>query len=143
MTLDVGKACGPDGIGNKIIKMSTDGFSCAFSLFSNLLFSAGFSLHSGRRPSHITTSEREIRDLFLTLDVGKACEPDGIGNKIIKMSTDGFSCAFSLFSNLLFSAGFSLHSGRRPILFLYLKKMIVSVNRTIAQFLCLIHYLRF
>ena len=50
--------------------------------------------------SHITTSEREIRDLFLTLDVGKACGADGIGNRIIKISTDGSARAFSLFSNL-------------------------------------------
>ena len=50
--------------------------------------------------SHITTSEREIRDLFLTLAVSKACGPDGIGNRIIKMSTDGLARAFSLFSNL-------------------------------------------
>ena len=55
--------------------------------------------------SHITTSEREIRDLFLTLDVGKACGPDGIGNRIIKMSTDGFVRAFSLFSNLSLQRG--------------------------------------
>ena len=51
--------------------------------------------------SHITTSEREIRDLFLTLDAClKACGADGIGNRIIKMSTDGSARAFSLFSNL-------------------------------------------
>lgn len=55
--------------------------------------------------SHITTSEREIRDLFLTLHVGKAWEPDGISNRIIKMSTDGFARAFSLFSNLSLQRG--------------------------------------
>ena len=55
--------------------------------------------------SHITTSEREIRDLFLTLAVSKACGPDGIGNRIIKMSTNGFARAFSLFSNLSFQHG--------------------------------------
>lgn len=42
--------------------------------------------------SHIATSEREIRDLFLTLDVGKACGPDGIGNRIIK-NEHGWFCS--------------------------------------------------
>ena len=55
--------------------------------------------------SHMTASEREIRDLFLTLHVGKACEPDGISNRIIKMSTDGFARAFSLLSNLSLQRG--------------------------------------
>ena len=56
--------------------------------------------------SHVTTTEREIRDLFSCLDVSKACGPDGISNKIIKICADGLAGAFAKLVNLSFSVGF-------------------------------------
>ena len=46
---------------------------------------------SSRILSHVTTTEREIRDLFRCLDASKACGPYGISNKIIKICADGLS----------------------------------------------------
>ena len=60
---------------------------------------------SSRILSHVTTKEREIRDLFSSLDISKACGPDGISNKMIKICADGLSGAFVKLVNLSFSVG--------------------------------------
>ena len=60
---------------------------------------------SSRILSHVTTTEREIRDLSSCLDISKACGPDGISNKIIKICADGLSGAFVKLVNLSFSVG--------------------------------------
>ena len=50
---------------------------------AELLFEIEY-FQSSRILSHVTTTKREIRDLFSCLDISKACGPDGISNKIIR-----------------------------------------------------------
>ena len=60
---------------------------------------------SSRILSHVTTTEREIRDLFRCLYASKACGPDGTGNKIIRICADGLSRAFTKLVNIPYSVG--------------------------------------
>ena len=41
--------------------------------------------------SNVVTSEREISALLSSVDINKACGPDGISNKIIKICADGIT----------------------------------------------------
>ena len=61
---------------------------------AELLFEIEY-FQSSRILSQVTTTEREIRDLFSCLDISKACGPDGISNKIIKICADGLSGALN------------------------------------------------
>ena len=44
-----------------------------------------------RTLSPVIPSEREIDDIISSLGISKACGPDGIGNRIIKMCSAGIS----------------------------------------------------
>ena len=83
---------------------------------------------SSRILSHVTTTEREIGDLFRCLDISKACGPDGISNKTIKICADGLSGAFAKLVNLSFSVGFFRRIGKLQMWYQFLRKMTASLN---------------
>ena len=55
--------------------------------------------------SNVRTTESEVLDLLKSVDIDKACGPDGIGNLILKLCTDGISSSFSNLINLSLSEG--------------------------------------
>ena len=71
---------------------------------AELLFEIEY-FQSSRILSHVTTKEREIRNLFSCLDASKACGPDGISNMLIKICADGLSGAFTKLVNRSYSVG--------------------------------------
>jgi hypothetical protein len=93
--------------------------------------------------SNISTSEFEVKKLLQNVDTSKACGADGVGNPLLKASANNIACSFSRFINQSLSMGFSLRSGNWQMLYLFLKKTIVNQKRTIVQFHCCHHYLKF
>ena len=55
--------------------------------------------------SNVRTTESEVLDLLKSVDIGKACGPDGIGNRILKLCADGISSSFPNLINLSLSEG--------------------------------------
>ena len=55
--------------------------------------------------SNARTTESEVLDLLKSVDIGKACRPDDIGNRILKLCADGISSSFSNLINLSLSEG--------------------------------------
>ena len=53
-----------------------------------------------RTISNVTTTNEEVFDLMKNVDTSKACGHDGMGNKIIKLGSHGFSSAFTSFVNV-------------------------------------------
>ena len=53
-----------------------------------------------RTISTVTTTNEEVFDLVKNVDTSKACGHDGMGNKIIKLGSHGFSSAFTSFVNV-------------------------------------------
>ena len=49
--------------------------------------------------------EREVHDLLKTVDVAKACGPDGIGYHILKLCSGGIASSFSKLLNISLSSG--------------------------------------
>ena len=55
--------------------------------------------------SNVRTTESEVVDLLKSVDIGKGCGPDGIGNRILKLCADGISSSLSNLTNLSLSEG--------------------------------------
>ena len=55
--------------------------------------------------SNLSTTEQEINNLFSSVDPNKACGPDGVSNKIIKICADGISKEFAKTANLSLQSG--------------------------------------
>ena len=55
--------------------------------------------------SNVFTTEREVYNLLKTVDVCKACGPDGIGNRILKLCSGGIASSFSKLVNISLSSG--------------------------------------
>ena len=55
--------------------------------------------------SGIIATEEQVFELMKGVDISKACGHDGIGNKIIKLCSEGFHVYFTHFINLSFSLG--------------------------------------
>ena len=55
--------------------------------------------------SNIIATEEQVLELMKGVDISKACGYDGIGNKIIKLCSEGFHVYFSYFINLSLSLG--------------------------------------
>ena len=55
--------------------------------------------------SNVRTTESEVLDLLKSVDIGKACVPDGIGNRILKLCAYGISSSFPNLINLSLSEG--------------------------------------
>ena len=60
---------------------------------------------SDKTLSIIHTTEREVLMLLEKVDISKACGPDGIGNKILKLSSNGIKKSFTNLLNLSFQKG--------------------------------------
>ena len=55
--------------------------------------------------SNIIATEEQVLELMKGVDISKACGYDGIGNKIIKLCSEGFHVYFTYFINLSLSLG--------------------------------------
>ena len=55
--------------------------------------------------SNVVTSEWEITALLGSVNINKACGPDGISNKLIKICADGITKVFTDFVNLSLRSG--------------------------------------
>jgi hypothetical protein len=55
--------------------------------------------------SNVIATEYEINSLLRGVDIRKACGPDGISNRIIKICADGITSAFAYLVNLSLSSG--------------------------------------
>ena len=55
--------------------------------------------------SNIIATEKQVLELMKGVDISKACGYDGIGNKIIKLCSQGFHVYFTYFINLSLSLG--------------------------------------
>lgn len=55
--------------------------------------------------SSIIATEKQVLKLMKGVDISKACGYDGIGNKIIKLCSEGFHINFTHFINLSLSLG--------------------------------------
>ena len=55
--------------------------------------------------SNVIATEYEINSLLRGVDISKACGPDGISNRIIKICADGITSAFTYLVNLSLSSG--------------------------------------
>ena len=53
--------------------------------------------------SHIIATEEQVLELMTGVDISKACGYDGVGNKIIKLCSEGFHVYFTHFINLSLS----------------------------------------
>ena len=60
---------------------------------------------TSRLLSNVITSEREISALLSSVDINKACGPDGFSNKIIKICADGITKVFTDLVNLSLLSG--------------------------------------
>ncbi|XP_028412551.1 uncharacterized protein LOC114535443 [Dendronephthya gigantea] len=60
---------------------------------------------SDKTLSIIHTTEQEVLMLLERVDITKACGPDGIGNKILKLCSSGIHKSFTNFLNLSFQKG--------------------------------------
>jgi hypothetical protein len=49
--------------------------------------------------SNISTSEYEVKQLLQNVDTSKACGADGVGNALLKASTNNIACSLSRFTN--------------------------------------------
>ncbi len=63
------------------------------------------SFQSSVTLSNVIASEYEINSLLRGVDISKACGPDGIGNRIIKICANGITSAFTHLVNLSLSSG--------------------------------------
>ena len=55
--------------------------------------------------SSIIATEEQVLELMKGVDISKACGYDGVGNKIIKLCSEGFHVYFTHFINLSLSLG--------------------------------------
>jgi hypothetical protein len=55
--------------------------------------------------SNVIATEYEINSLLRGVDISKACGPDGISNRIIRICADGITSAFTHLGNLSLSKG--------------------------------------
>ena len=60
---------------------------------------------TSRLLSNVITSEREISALLSSVDINKACGPDSISDKIIKICADGITKVFTDLVNLSLLSG--------------------------------------
>ena len=61
--VDISKACGYDGVGNKIMKLSREGFPVYFTHFINLSLSLGQCPSKGKLANVIPLFKNENRQL--------------------------------------------------------------------------------
>ena len=52
-----------------------------------------------------TASEEQVLELMKGVDISEACDHDGVGNKIIKLCSEGFHVYFTPCVNLYHSVG--------------------------------------
>ena len=55
--------------------------------------------------SNVVTSEREVNALLRSVNINKACGPDGISNKMIQICADGITKVFTDLVNLSLRSG--------------------------------------
>ena len=127
--VDISKACGYDGIGNKIIKLCSEGFHVYFTYFINLSLSLGQYPSAWKLANVIPlATEEQVLELMKGVDISKACGYDGIGNKIIKLCSEGFHVYFTYFINLSLSLGQYPAHGNLQMLFLFLKMTTLNTK---------------
>ena len=80
-----------------------------------------------------STTEEQVLELMKSVDISNACGYDGVGNKIIKLCSEGFD-VYSLLILLicLFHLVITRANGSLKMLFLFLK--ITTVNSKLASF---------
>ena len=80
--------------------------------------------------SSIIATEEQVLKLMKSVDISKACGFDGVGNRIIKLCSEGFHVYFTRFINLpyLFRLISIRVNGSSQMLFLFLKMRTVNLK---------------
>ena len=78
---------------------------CCRVNFVNAIPPAIHPYQTQRFLSNIIATEEQVLELMKGVDISKACGYDGVGNKIIKLCSEGFHAYFTHFINLSLSLG--------------------------------------
>ena len=100
-----------------------------------------FSYLTDSRLNSLIINPGEVLKILQGLNPSKAVGYDNINNRILKECSLSLNVPLSLLFNLSLSKAFSLLVGKRPTLFLFLKKVIILP--IIDQCLCCLVYLKY
>jgi hypothetical protein len=108
-------------------------FSCISGIDDENVLLPDFESRTGSSISDIVCTEEEIFDVITNLAVNKASGPDIISHTMLQVSPEEIAVPLRIIFNKFNSANI-LNHGKKPMLYPFLRMVIILIRQIIAQF---------